>query len=162
MPLYHGTSTSRLSEISEHGLVPQHSHDNGDRVCVYLANRLSLAELYADLAAQRRGGEPVILVVDETHLDVRHCFPDDYDLQDCIDDLHDPDRDSDIGVISGIAVDERLRPYRSWWDVPARLSLEVTGQVAYDAVIPPTAVRILNAQQALGFAGYAHSTNPGA
>ncbi len=83
MPLFHGTSTARLEQIGEQGLVPQASHDNGDRICVYLAADRSTAEIYADLACLRRGGEPIILEVDEEQLDPAHLQPDDYDLQNC-------------------------------------------------------------------------------
>ncbi len=141
MPLFHGTCTARLDQIGEQGLVPQASHDNGDRVCVYLAADRSIAEIYADLACLRRGGAPIILEVDEELLGAAHFQPDDYDLQNCIDDLHDPEREGDIGMLSGIEVDERLRPYRRWQDVPARLSLEVTGQAAYVAPIPPSVIQ---------------------
>jgi hypothetical protein len=140
MPLFHGTSTARLAQIAEHGLIPQPSHDNGDRICIYLAADRSIAEIYADLACQRRGGEPVILEVDENLLETANFQPDDYDLQNCIDDLHDPDRENGIGLLSGIEVDERLRPYTSWQAVPARLSLAVTGQAAYVGQIPPSAI----------------------
>lgn len=140
MTLFHGTSTARLGQITEHGLVPQPSHDNADRVCVYLAADVATAEIYADLACLRRGGTPIILEVDEELVDAACFEPDDYDLQNCIDDLHDPEREDDIGMLSGIEVDERLRPYSRWQDVPARLSLAVTGQAAYVGRIPPTAI----------------------
>ncbi|MNU36394.1 hypothetical protein D3C71_250090 [compost metagenome] len=140
MPLFHGTSTARLEQIGEQGLVPQASHDNGDRVCVYLAADRSVAEIYADLACVRRGGEPIILEVDEELLDPAYFQPDDYDLQNCIDDLHDPEREDEIGMLSGIEVDERLRPYRRWQDVPVRLSLAVTAQAAYLATVPLSAI----------------------
>jgi hypothetical protein len=68
MIFYHGTTTARLGDILVDGLVPQTAHDNIDRTCIYLTNNLSIAELYADLAAIRRGGNGVVVEMDDQHL----------------------------------------------------------------------------------------------
>ncbi|MCS4090184.1 hypothetical protein [Rhizobium sp. BK176] len=139
MIFYHGTTTARLADILEEGLVPQVAHDNLDRTCVYLTDSLSIAELYADLAAIRRGGKAVIVEIDDRCLPSQFFAPDDYELQNGIDDLHDPERTGDVGFLTGEDVDERLRPFRRWQDVPAALCLAVTNQIAFTDTIPPTA-----------------------
>lgn len=139
MIFYHGTTTARLPDILDAGLVPQAAHDNPDRTCIYLTNSLSIAELYADLASIRRGGTPVIIEIDDQFLSRQLFESDDYDLQKSIDDLHDPERTDQIGFVTGEEVDERLLPFRRWQDVPAALCLAVTKQIAFTDTIPPTA-----------------------
>jgi hypothetical protein len=145
MIFYHGTSTTRLADILETGLVPQATHDNPGRCCLYLTTDPSIAELYADLASTRRGGKPVVVEIDDRHLPAISFEPDDYELQNHIYDLHDKDRSDSIGILTGDEVDERLRPYRRWQDVPVGLCLAVTNQVAFSAPIPVSAIR--NAEQ---------------
>lgn len=140
MRFFHGTSTTRLTDIVEDGLVPQAAHDNPERYCIYLTNDRTLAEMYADLASIRRGGRPVIVEIDDTALPTAAFEPDDYELQNHIDDLHDPDRKGPMGFLTGEEVDERLRPYRSWKDVSASLCLLATKQVAFTAPIPPASI----------------------
>ena len=136
MIFFHGTSTTRLADILEAGLLPQPAHDNPDRSCLYLTTDRNIAFLYADLAAIRRGGVPVIVEIDDGLLPTASFESDDYELQNHIDDLHDGDRDGSIGMLTGEEVDERLRPYRRWQDVPASLCLAVTRQLAFTAPIP--------------------------
>ena len=138
--LFHGTSTVCLDAIASEGITPRPVHDNPERICVYLAATEDLAAMYAGLACQRRGGEPVVLEIDPDQLEDGCLEPDDFELQHYIDDLHDPDRGGDIGMLSGMEVDERLLPFRSWHEVPPDVSLAVTGQVAYVATIPVEAL----------------------
>lgn len=156
MRFFHGTSTTRLTAILEEGLLPQASHDNperaciylaGDpeRTCIYLAGDPATAELYADLACMRRGGTPVVVEIDDLTMPSSAFSPDDYELQNHIDDLHDEDRESEIGLLSGEPVDERLRPYRRWQEVTAELCFAVTKQVAFTAPIPRHSIRNLDA-----------------
>lgn len=127
---YHGTTTSHLDDILRNGLVPQASHDNKHRTGTYLTDRLGSAQNYTEVACDRRGGEPLILAIPSTVLS-GPLEPDDWDLQHMIDDLHDTNRKGDIGFFSGVAVDERLRQYERWQDVPWKLSLTVCHQVVY-------------------------------
>lgn len=136
MIFFHGTSTTRLADILDGGLLPQPAHDNPDRCCLYLTTDRNIADLYADLASTRRGGVPVIIEIDDGLLPTASFESDDYELQNHIDDLHDGDRDGSIGMLTGEEVDERLRPYRRWEDVPASLCLAVTRQVAFATPIP--------------------------
>lgn len=107
---------------------------------MYLTDNIATAETYASLACDRRGGTICIIEVEIDDLDRRFLEPDDFDLQDMIDDLHDEERDGDIGLISGTKVDPRLSPYRKWKDVPFELSLATSRQVAYTRKIPPEAI----------------------
>ena len=145
MRLFHGTTTARLPDILDEGLVPQPCFDNPDRIGIYLTDSRSSADLYANLAQLRRGGRQVVVELDSSVLDGMHVEPDDYELQNHIDDLHDPERTDEIGTITGLEVDERLRDYRSWQDVPADICLAVTNQILYTATIPAEALLNLEA-----------------
>lgn len=122
--------------------MPAASFDNPDRVGLYLADSEDTAWLYADLAQGRRGGDQVLLEIDPAALDKNRLEPDDYDLQTQLDDINDPDYDG-VGANMGEPIDERLRGHLTWRDVPAELSLEVTNQIVYTAVIPPSSIRVV-------------------
>ena len=142
MPLYHGTNSIHLADIMREGLVPKASRDNEARVALYLTDDFGMAEMYAELAVLRRGGTAVIVEVDPQMLRCEYFEPDDYEVQNYIDDLNDPDRTDEQGAISGMPVDERLRGFAHWQEVPAELSLAVTRQVVYSDRIGPEALSI--------------------
>jgi hypothetical protein len=131
MKFYHGTTTSVLASILENGLTPRPSFDNGARTATYLSNDEYTADMYAVLACDRRGGKAVVIEIDSSLLVASAFEPDDYDLQNLIDDYHDPERTDNIGPNTGHEMDERLAHYRTWKDVPASLSLELSQQIAY-------------------------------
>lgn len=140
MAFYHGTTSSHLDAILKDGLVPQCSHDNRARTCTYLTDDRSLAVMYAELASTRRGGSAVVCEIDEALLDLSCFEPDDYEIQNLIDDFHDPDRVGNIGTLSGLEVDERMSACQNWYEVSADLSLEISQQIAYVDVIPVGAI----------------------
>lgn len=136
--LYHGTTDSVLPAIQREGLIPRPSHDNPNRIGIYLTNDLPTAEGAAEVAWDRRGGKPVILWLRMSDLDSRNFEPDDYDLQNMIDDLHAGDEQ-----LSGRPHDQRLLPYTRWDQVPWQLSLAVCEAVVYTKPIAPRLLRVL-------------------
>lgn len=142
--LYHATSSTRLPAIVQHGLVPQPSQDNPDRVGIYLTDDPQVAKDYFEVILDRRGGDPVLLRIDGTRLDPARFEPDDYELRDQIADWQQRESDEDEeGSVTGLPLDPRLAPYQRWQDVPWPVSLAVTRQVFYTGTIPLSLIKRL-------------------
>jgi hypothetical protein len=118
MKFYHGTTTARLEAIIKDGLVPQVSKDNETRTAIYLTDREYDADMYSVLSCDRRGGHAVVLEIDPELVDHSHLEPDDYDLVGRLLDIHGETEDSRDIEPSDDDIDERLRPYTRWQDVP--------------------------------------------
>ena len=140
---YHGTSDTLAEVIEREGLVPRPSHDNPERVAVYLTDKEYVASEYADLSTDRRGGEPAMFAIDPRHLNPAALEPDDYDTAYMIRDLLIRKPGDTIGLNSGVEFEhfQDLAPYRHWKEVPWQVSLKVTNQVAYTKTIPPQHLR---------------------
>jgi hypothetical protein len=140
MKFYHGTTSARLEAIVRQGLVPQVSVDNSERTAIYLTDCEDQADEYSVLSCDRRGGRAIILEIDPAMVDHIYLQPDDYDLLGRLLDIGQVEDDCRGVEPSGLEIDERLRPYRRWQDVPWELSLATSNQVAYAATIPPAAI----------------------
>jgi hypothetical protein len=145
MKFYHGTTTARLEAIIRDGLVPQVSADNEARTAIYLTDCEYHADEYSVLSCDRRGGRAVVLEIDPDMVDRSHLEPDDYDLVGRLKDIHGDIDDDSRGVEpSDLEIDERLRPFKRWQDVPWELSLATSNQVAYTATVPVAAITNLS------------------
>jgi hypothetical protein len=144
MKFYHGTTTARLEAIIKDGLVPQVSKDNETRTAIYLTDREYDADMYSVLSRDRRGGHAIVLEIDPELIDHSHLEPDDYDLVGRLLDIHGEIEDSRDIEPSDSDIDERLRPYTRWQDVPWELSLATSNQVAYTTTVPVSAITNLS------------------
>ena len=140
--LFHGTTKIALRSILQQGLKPHMSKDqanrgnhNIDRKGVYLTNCYWLANDFAEVARDiRGGGDIVILEIDVSKIDMTALEPDDYDLQDCI----------DGGEEGQDGIDPRVAHLKNWSEASWQLSLAVTKEVVYSKLIPPSAIKVIS------------------
>lgn len=121
--LFHCTPVSRLAGIQSEGLLPQCSESS--LKAVFLSDCQFLAEGYA---GQRPGEEHVVLAVELTALDVEQLGPDNYELQDWLDEH--PGGEADHPGLT------------RWDDATWAQSLQLCNQVAYWGRVPPAALSV--------------------
>lgn len=126
--LYHGTPAQNLPSILREGLSP--SRATSSQEAVYLAGSRGTAANYAGMY---RDDEFAMLRVDTSVLDPALLGPDDYELQDLLDD-NERSEGENYPDLAGI---DRWN-HVSWQD-----SLRHADQVVYRGVIPPSALTLL-------------------
>ena len=120
---YHITSSEKFENIkNEGGLNPEHSKQSKGEKGIYLTDDISVAENYANFYDD--GTELVLLKISTIGMDLSKFSPDDYELQDFL-------NDGGWG-----SKDKRIRQYSKWYDVPWELSLLWVNQVQYHKLIP--------------------------
>ena len=132
--LYHGTSSIRLSDIMRDGLrddVVDRSYQWVDEGGVYLGNSAGRTEMYAQRAAKRFGGDPVILMIDISHLNF---------------DLFDADRDYYRGFkqFHNRFCSRKIRGSENIICDNVDLSLTLLGSVVYTGRIPSQFIQLLD------------------
>jgi len=124
--LFHGTSRKNIPFIAKKGLTPESSESK--QKAVYLAGSIGTAKNYAFMKNEVE--DFVVLVVDTTKLE-NNFGPDDYELQNYLDDpWSKPGKD--------------IKEYTHWSEVPAFVSLKYVDQLVYYGTIPPNAISSVN------------------
>ena len=121
--LYHATPAENLPSIRRKGLVPgiqTYGAQNG----VYVSDDASVAANYSGFDPEKKW---VLLTIDGSQLDSSKFGPDDYELQDVLDNIDEED-----------AI-ERYGSDR-WSDFSAEQSMRLVNQAVYNGVIPPSAI----------------------
>lgn len=124
--LYHCTTRHSLEAILAEGLTPAKSQSSLQ--AVFLSDCQFLASGYAD---QRPDLEHVLLAIDFAALDPELLGPDNRELQDWLEGQDEEDAD-----LTGVT---------HWSEASWQQSLDWCNQVAYAGVIPPPAIRVVEA-----------------
>lgn len=124
--LYHCTSEHNLKRILSEGLNPQCSRSASK--AIYLADDVHTALNYRFM--HKDTTTPVLLKIELSDLDPSLLCPDDYELQDWLDNLSEEDRDEIWGVESASQL--------TW-----QKSLEYCNQVAYQGIIPGNCIQVV-------------------
>jgi len=128
--LYHLTSLEKFKNIKKDGgLKPEYSKQSKGEKGIYLTDDISVAENYSGF--YDGGTELVLLKISTNGMDLSKFSPDDYELQDFL---------NDGGWGNN---DERIGEYDKWYDVPWELSLDWVNQVQYHNVIPIDNIQVL-------------------
>ncbi len=128
--LYHITTLDKFNNIKkEGGLNPKYSKQSKGEKGIYLTDDISVAQNYSNFYDEDT--ELVLLKISTNNMDLSKFSPDDYELQDFLDD-------------EGWGIDdERVNEYSKWYEVPWELSLEWVNQVQYHNMIPIKNIEIL-------------------
>lgn len=126
--LYHCTTVEALESILSDGLLPGQSQSS--LPAVFLSDCPHLASGYA---GQRPDAEHVLLVIEFAGLDPSLLGPDNYELQDWLDNQDDEHAD-----LTGVT---------HWCEASWQQSLEWCNQVAYAGVIPASAISVVKDQE---------------
>ncbi len=128
--LYHLTSLEKFNNIKkEGGLNPKHSKQSKGKKGIYLTDDISVAKNYSGF--YDFGTELVLLKISTDGMVLSELSPDDYELQDFLD-------DDGWGI-----KDKRIKNYEYWYEVPWELSLEWVNQVQYHHLIPIENIEII-------------------
>lgn len=127
--LYHLTSAKNWENIKQAGLSTEYSK-SGNRSGIYLSDDKSVAENYAGFYDD--GDELVLLKISTNGLKKDKFGPDDYELQDFLNDGGWGDKD------------KQIEQYKKWSDVPWELSLKWVNQVQYYDAIPPQNIEAID------------------
>lgn len=128
--LYHLTSLEKFKNIQKDGgLKPEYSKQSKGEKGIYLTDDISVAKNYSGFYDD--GTELVLLKISTNGMDLSKFSPDDYELQDFL---------NDGGWGNN---DERIGEYDKWYDVPWELSLDWVNQVQYHNMIPIDNIHIL-------------------
>ena len=124
--LYHLTSDENYKNIlMEGGLNPKYSKQSKRKKGIYLSDDISVAENYRFFYEPNE--KVVLLKIKTSSLNEDLFYPDDYELQDFLDD-------------GGWGVDEDIE-YSRWYDVPWQLSLKWVNQIQYLEPIPISEIK---------------------
>jgi hypothetical protein len=129
--LWHLTTAEKyLGGIQQQGLNPEFAKQGGGEKGIYLTDDAYTAKNYAGFYNQ--GDKLVLLKVKTNNLQYDLFRPDDYELQDFLD-------DGGWG-----SKDRRIKQYDKCFDVPAELSLLWVNQVKYIGNIPKENLEVFN------------------
>ena len=124
--LYHLTSDENYKNILMEGVLnPKYSKQSKRKKGIYLSDDISVAENYRFFYEPNE--KVVLLKIKTSSLNEDSFYPDDYELQDFLND-------------GGWGVDEDIE-YSSWYDVPWQLSLKWVNQIQYLEPIPISEIK---------------------
>jgi DNA-directed RNA polymerase subunit RPC12/RpoP len=124
--LYHLTSDENYKNILMEGFLnPKYSKQSKRKKGIYLSDDISVAENYRFFYEPNE--KVVLLKIKTSSLNEDSFYPDDYELQDFLDD-------------GGWGVDEDIE-YSRWYDVPWQLSLKWVNQIQYLEPIPISEIK---------------------
>lgn len=127
--LYHLTSSEKYENIKQEGLHPHYSIQSKREKGIYLAGDVYVAENY--FGFYDSGTEVVLLKVLTKGLIPEKFGPDDYELQDFL---------NDGGWGNS---DRKIKLYHNCHDVPWELSLKWVNQVQYHDTIPQQNIEVI-------------------
>lgn len=128
--MYHLTSSEKYENIKKIGLIPKFSKQSKGEKGIYLTDDESVADNYANF--YENGDELVLLKILTKGLNLNMFGPDDYELQDFLNDGGWGNKDKEINK------------FNNWKDVPWQLSLKWVNQVQYHDVITPENIEIID------------------
>ena len=124
--LYHLTSDENYKNILMEGFLnPKYSKQSKRKKGIYLSDDISVAENYRFFYEPNE--KVVLLKIKTSSLNEDSFYPDDYELQDFLND-------------GGWGVDEDIE-YSRWYDVPWQLSLKWVNQIQYLEPIPISEIK---------------------
>jgi DNA-directed RNA polymerase subunit RPC12/RpoP len=124
--LYHLTSDENYKNILMEGVLnPKYSKQSKRKKGIYLSDDISVAENYRFFYEPNE--KVVLLKIKTSSLNEDSFYPDDYELQEFLDD-------------GGWGVDEDIE-YSRWYDVPWQLSLKWVNQIQYLEPIPISEIK---------------------
>jgi hypothetical protein len=126
--LWHLTTAEKYIGIKERGLDPNFAQQGRGKKGIYLTDDKYTAENYSGF--YKPDEKLVLLKINTNGLDYNKFSPDDYELQEFLD-------DGGWG-----SKDRRIKQYSRYSDVPAELSLLWVNQVKYLGIIPPENIEI--------------------
>lgn len=129
--LWHLTSVKKyLESIKQNGLNPEFAVQGRGDKGIYLTDDVYTAKNYSGF--YDKGEKLALLKINTRGLDYNLFQPDDYELQEFLD-------DGGWGKKDG-----RIKFYQKYYEVPAELSLEWVNQVKYTGIIPPENIEVFN------------------
>lgn len=124
--LYHLTNETNYRNILKEGeLSPKYSKQSKIRKGIYLSDDISVADNYRGFYDEDE--KVVLLKIKTSNLNPNSFYPDDYELQDFLDD-------------GGWGNDKSIE-YTRWFDVPWELSLKWVNQIQYLEPIPISEIK---------------------